>query len=498
MFADIFFNNNKNNMDNILSNLEPKIVWSHFEDICKIPRPSKKEEKIIEYLINFGKKLNLETKRDEAGNVLIRKPASKGKENVSTVVLQSHMDMVCEKNNDVVHDFDNDPIIPYIDGNWVKAKGTTLGADDGIGVAMELAILSDDNIKHGPIECLFTVDEETGLTGAFALKPGFLNGKILINLDSEDEGEIFVGCAGGIDTVATLTYKTEDIPENVLAYKIIVNGLKGGHSGDEINKGLGNSIKILNRLLWNANEKFNISIAAFDGGNLRNAIPREASAIITISPEYKSDLNNFINESFLIIKEELSKTEPNINIFIEETELPEYIIDKNTRDKLLNVLYACPHGVISMSKKMKGMVETSTNLASVKFIDNNKILITTSQRSDSNTLKIDVASMVESTFKLAGATVEHSDGYPGWTPNPDSAILKTAVNTYKKLFNVNPVVRSIHAGLECGLFLEKYPDMDMISIGPTLKSVHSPDERIDITTVKKFWDMLLDILDTVS
>jgi len=481
-------------MESILNNLKPEIVWSYFEEICQIPRPSKKEEKIREYLIAFGKQNNLETKTDEAGNVIIKKNATAGMENRKIIVLQSHMDMVCEKNSDVTHDFDNDPIQPVIDGDWVTAKGTTLGADDGIGIAAQLAILSSTDIIHGPVECLFTVDEETGLTGAFALQPGFLEGRVLINLDSEDEGELFIGCAGGIDTVATFKYKHVKTPNDSISYKISISGLKGGHSGDDINKGFGNSVKILTRLLWNASNDLKIHVAHFDGGNLRNAIAREATAIITIKPKRKERMLAYVESFSNAVKEELSITEPDLSIQIEETGMPKTIVSKKIQNRLLNSLYACPHGVISMSQKMPGMVETSTNLASVKFLGKNRIEVTTSQRSDSSTAKLDIAHMVENVFRLARAKVTHSDGYPGWAPNPSSNILKITEKAYKDLFRTNPVVRSIHAGLECGLFLEKYPDMDMISFGPTLRRVHSPDERINIETVRKFWELLLEVL----
>ncbi|MCK5838232.1 MAG: aminoacyl-histidine dipeptidase, partial [Bacteroidales bacterium] len=404
------------------------------------------------------------------------------------------MDMVCEKNSDVKHDFDNDPIQPVIDGDWVTAKGTTLGADDGIGIAAQLAILSSTDIIHGPVECLFTVDEETGLTGAFALQPGFLEGRVLINLDSEDEGELFIGCAGGIDTVATFKYKHVKTPNDSISYKISISGLKGGHSGDDINKGFGNSVKILTRLLWNASNDLKIHVAHFDGGNLRNAIAREATAIITIKPKRKERMLAYVESFSNAVKEELSITEPGLSIQIEETGMPKTIVSKKIQNRLLNSLYACPHGVISMSQKMPGMVETSTNLASVKFRGKNRIEVTTSQRSDSSTAKLDIAHMVENVFRLARAKVTHSDGYPGWAPNPASNILKITEKAYKDLFRTDPVVRSIHAGLECGLFLEKYPDMDMISFGPTLRRVHSPDERINIETVRKFWELLLEVL----
>lgn len=483
-------------MNNILQSLEPKLIWKYFEEICQVPRPSKKEEKIGKYLMDFAKTHHLEAKQDDAGNVVILKPATKGFEHLKTVILQSHMDMVCEKNSDVEHNFDTDPIVPYIDGEWVKAKGTTLGADDGIGMAAQLAILASNDLEHGPIECLITVDEETGLSGAMALQPGFLKGEILLNLDSEDEGELFIGCAGGIDTVATLSFNQKPIPENHIPYKISVTGLNGGHSGDEIHKGLGNANKIANRLLWET-RKLNYAIASFNGGNLRNAIPREAFAVIMLPIERESEFIKIVTPLINYIKAELSITEPHLKIDIEKTETPPYTINKKAQKALIHSLYACPHGVISMSRSMPGMVETSTNLASVKFKDDNTILITTSQRSDRDSAKRDIANMVHSVYKLAGFKVVHGDGYPGWAPNPDSAILAITVDAYKKLFNVDPIVRSIHAGLECGLFLEKYPYMDMVSFGPTLRAVHSPDEKINIPTVIKFWDLLIEVLKTV-
>lgn len=480
-------------MKNIID-LNPKIVWSIFNDICKIPRPSKKEGKIIEYLLNWAKSNNIEAKKDEAGNILMKKPATEGMENRKSIILQSHIDMVCEKNNDVKHDFEKDPIIPWIDGEWVKAKGTTLGADDGIGVAAQMAILISKDIQHGPIEALFTVDEETGLTGAFALKPNFFDSKILLNLDSEDEGEIFIGCAGGIDTTANFYYELREIKGDYKGFKIEVKGLKGGHSGDEINKGLGNSNKILTRFLWKATFENDLLLSYFDGGNLKNAIPREAYANFVLPLNMIDDFKVFFEKLSKEIKSELSVTEPNLKISLTKIELPKNVIDRKTQNYLLTSLYACPHGVISMSRKMEGMVETSTNLASVKFVGNNKIVVSTSQRSDTFSSRRYIANMVASVFTLAKADVSHSDGYPGWSPNPNSEILKIAENTYTNLFSKKPIVRSIHAGLECGLFLEKYPDLDMVSFGPTLRDVHSPDEKINIETVDKFWSFLLNVL----
>ena len=480
-----------------MQNLKPSLVFSYFSEICRIPRPSKHEEKIIEYLLDFGAKHNLPTKRDAAGNVLISKAATAGMENRPTVILQSHIDMVCEKNSDIVHDFMKDAIQPYIDGEWIKARGTTLGADDGIGVAAALALLASNDISHGAIECLFTVDEETGLSGAFALQSGFLNGNILLNLDSEDEGELFIGCAGGIDTTAIFNYSLENTPTEVSAFTISVSGLTGGHSGDDINKGYANSNKLLTRFLWQAQQKFGMRLVSFNGGNLRNAIPREATATFVIPQKHADALQQLFAQHAEDCKHEFIFTEPNISQTLTATETPEKVIDLTTQKHLLNALYACPHGVIAMSRAIENLVETSTNLASVKFVENNKILVTTSQRSSIESAKYDIARMVETVFAEAGAEVSHGDGYPGWAPNPNSAILKVSVEAYKKLFNTEPKVKAIHAGLECGLFLEKYPDLDMVSFGPTLRGVHSPDERLEIPTVQKFWDLIIEILRTV-
>jgi dipeptidase D len=480
-----------------LNTLSPQPLWDYFEKICQVPRPSKKEEKIRKFLVGFATENNLSVKTDEAGNVLISKPASPGKGNAPVVVLQTHMDMVCEKNSDKVFDFDTDAIEPKIDGNWVKANGTTLGADCGIGIAAQMAVLAAVNIKHGPIECLFTVDEETGLTGAFAIEPGFIDGKILLNLDSEDEGELFIGCAGGIDTVGTFKYSPEKTPAGMFALKFSVAGLQGGHSGDDINKSRGNAIKILNRFLWDSLKKYGLRIAGFSGGNLRNAIAREASATVVVPAQVKenvvADFNVFISE----IKYEFERTEPNLKLSVESASIPEFVWDEKSAVTLLNFIYACPHGVLEMSSRMTGMVETSTNLASVKMAKEGEIVVATSQRSEITSRKFYAAQMVESAMLLAGAKVKHSDGYPGWAPNPDSEVLKIAVGSYKKLFGVDPVVRSIHAGLECGLFLEKYPYLDMVSFGPTILGAHSPDERVDIQTVEKFWEYLIEVLERI-
>lgn len=474
--------------------LKPAAVFHYFEEICQVPRPSKKEEKIVAYLKEFGKKHNLETKVDEVGNVLIKKPASKGMENCKTVVLQSHVDMVCEKNNNVSHDFLTDPIETIIDGEWMKANGTTLGADNGIGVATELAILADDTLEHGPIECLFTIDEETGLTGAFALKEGFMNGDILLNLDSEDEGELFIGCAGGIDSVAEFNYYEADVPDGYFFCKIEVKGLKGGHSGGDIHLGRANANKILNRFLTLAFNKYDLYLCEIDGGNLRNAIPREAHAIIAIPEANKHDLRTDLNVFTAEVQAEYAVTDPDMELILSSEPARAKAIDADTTQRLLQTLYAVPHGVYAMSQDIPGLVETSTNLASIKMKPGNIIRIETSQRSSTASSKQDIANMVRTVFEMGGAVVTFGDGYPGWKPNTHSEILEIATASYKRLFGVDAQVKAIHAGLECGLFLDKYPSLDMISFGPTLQGVHSPDERMLIPTVEKFWLHLTDIL----
>lgn len=478
--------------DEIL-NLGPAPVWRYFAEILTIPRPSKKENQIIEYLKALGEEHNLETEVDGTGNVIIRKPATMGMGNKPVVVLQSHMDMVCEKNNDTHHDFGNDPIIPRIEDGWVKATGTTLGADDGIGMAAQLAILAADDIPHGPLECLFTVDEETGLTGAFGLLPDQLQGRILLNLDSEDEGEIFIGCAGGKDTVAEFDLKEEGAPADHRAYRVMVTGLTGGHSGDDIHKGKGNAVKILNRFLWQGAARYGLKLASIDGGNLRNAIAREAEAVVLIPEAVTAEAKRWFTELAADIVAEYHTTEPGLKLRIEPAELPARVIHPELQSRLLNALYACPHGVIEWSREIPGFVETSTNLASVKM-DSLYIMVTTSQRSSVDSAKEDVCSMVASVFALAGARYRHSDGYPGWTPNPSSPVMKVSQEAYRELFGSEPKVLAIHAGLECGVIGEKYPGMDMISFGPTIKGAHSPDERLEITSVDRFWRLTLEIL----
>lgn len=478
-----------------IEELEPKEIWSQFKKICDIPHPSGKEERIGKFLQEFGKSHGFQTESDEVGNVLIRKKAAKGRENAPSVVLQAHMDMVCEKNAGTAHDFDNDPIKTIVEGDWLKAEGTTLGADDGIGVAAMLAILSSDNIQHGPIECLFTVDEERGLTGAQHVKSNWIQSNKLINLDSEEDGRFCIGCAGGIDTVAYFDIQRVAAPKNAFFLKIYVKGLQGGHSGDDINKGRGNAIKILSRFLWQESKKFPLYLCDIEGGNLHNAIPREANATICIDWNQKEtirvDLNHFIQTM-----EEEYPTEKALTIDLESTESADTIYEQDGSNRLINALYACPHGVIEMSKELENLPETSTNLASIKNKEG-KIVVATSQRSSVNSKKHDIKDRVEAVFSLAGAKVTHSDGYPGWKPNLNSDIKKLVAESYEKLFGEKPHVGAIHAGLECGLIIEKYPNMDMISIGPTIIGNHSPAERCEIPTVQKHWKHLVYILENI-
>lgn len=480
-----------------ITSLNPRIVWEQFDAITQVPRPSKKEGRIIEYLVDFAKSHGIDYQKDAIGNVVMRKPATAGFEDHPTVVLQAHMDMVCEKNSDVEFDFENDAIRTRIDGDWVKAEGTTLGADCGIGMAAALAVLIDPDVQHGPVEALFTVDEETGLTGAFELGEKMLTGKYLLNLDSEDEGEIFIGCAGGIDTIATFHCTMEPAPKNYAFFRVDVSDLLGGHSGDDIDKGRVNSNKTVARLLWDGMQSFELRLSYFSGGNLRNAIPREAYAIFGVPERFKADFLKRYRLFAADLENEFRFREPNFKVTLNEMPQVDEVLDAKTQFGLVYSLVGVPNGVVAMSFAVPGLVETSTNLASVKFEGNDRIVVTSSQRSSVESAKTYVMQMVESVFALAGADVAHSDGYPGWTPNPQSKLLEVTVESYKRLFGTEPKVRAIHAGLECGLFLEKYPELEMVSFGPTLRGVHSPDERLEIATVDKFWKLLLEVLRTI-
>lgn len=481
----------------VFTGLKPAAVWRYFEEICMIPRLSKHEQQIRAYLISFAKLHNLEVKEDKIGNILITRPSSPGFEERKTVVLQSHMDMVGEKNADYPHDWNKDPIRPVVKDGWVGAQGTTLGADDGMGIASQLAILADEHLKAGKIECLFTIDEESGMTGAINLEPDFFTGTILLNLDSEDEGILYIGCAGGMDTVGTIKYKAMPADKNNKALAISITGLRGGHSGDEIHKGFGNSVKIMNRLLWNLANNFRISVSSFDGGNLRNAIPREAFATIVVGNSSVDSIKGWIQDFQQLMLEEFRDIEKGLKISVKDCSVPQFVMDTESQDKLLSSLTCCPHGAIAWSKEMDNLVETSTNLASVKFTGDNTIQIATTQRSSIESSKHDVAAMVETCLKLAGAEVVHSDGYPGWRPSLTSEILKITRNSYHNLFGKDPNIRAIHAGLECGLIFEKYKGIDMISFGPTIRGAHTPEEMIEIKTAQMFWDLLIDVIGNI-
>ena len=477
-----------------ITTLEPRIVWEQFDAITQIPRPSKKEGKIIAFLVDFAKRHGLEYRKDAIGNVVICKPATPGFEQRPTVVLQSHMDMVCEKNSDVEFDFEKDAIRPYIDGEWVKAEGTTLGADCGIGMAAALAVLIDPSVEHGPVEALFTATEETGMDGAFGLEEHLLQGDILLNLDSETEGELYVGCAGGLDANITFNYEAEPVPAACEALRIVVKGLKGGHSGIQIGCQRANANKLLFRFIGRMAADEGMLLASVDGGGLRNAIPREAYAIFGVPTRFAAEFRKRFALFAEDMKAEFRFREPNLRTTLNEMPQVDKVLDARTQAGLVYSLVGVPNGVIAMSFAVPGLVETSTNLASVKFVSEESIVVTSSQRSSVESAKTYVMQMVESVFTLAGADVAHSDGYPGWAPNPESRLLDITVKSYERLFSTEPKVRAIHAGLECGLFLEKYPDLEMVSFGPTLRGVHSPDERLEIATVGKFWALLLEVM----
>ncbi len=482
----------------ILNLLEPKELWGYFAEICSIPRLSKHEEQILEYLINFAREHDLEYKQDPTGNLLITKPAQKGFENKQTVVLQSHVDMVGAKSPGSGHDWLKDPVKPVIKGEWVMAEETTLGGDDGIGIAAQMAILADNELECGKIEALFTVDEETGMTGALGIDPSFISGRVLLNLDSEDEGILFIGCAGGIDTIARMEYVAVRPRNNTSALEIRVSGLHGGHSGDEIHKGYGNAIKILNGLLLRITEKTEISLSCFEGGNLRNAIPREAQAIIVVNSDNEHEIGSITEDFLEEIKEEYNKNEQTVTFTVEKAQQAEEVMDDMSMMELLTAIDECPNGVISWSSDMPGLVETSTNLATIRYsIQDNLVTIATSQRSSIESAKISLATSINRCFSKAGMEVTHSDGYPGWKPDMKSFILEKTKQSYLNLFGKRPEVTAIHAGLECGLFYKKIENIDMISIGPTIKGAHTTEERIEIKTVKMFWDLLTDVLKNI-
>jgi dipeptidase D len=480
-------------MSQDIRQLEPKAIWNKFADLNAVPRPSKKEARVIAFMKDFGQKLNLETIEDAVGNVIIKKPATAGMEDRKAIVMQSHLDMVHQKNSETNFDFLIQGIEMFVDGDWVKAKGTTLGADNGLGVATIMAILESTDIPHPAIEALFTIDEETGMTGAMGLEPGLLNGAILLNLDTEEDDEIGVGCAGGIDVTATGTYNEEPIPETKIGYSIEVKGLQGGHSGMDIHKGFGNANKIMNRLMFDAFENFGLRISEIDGGGLRNAIPRESRAIVAIDKVQEAAFLYEMGLQIEAIKSELKTLEPDLIVVLTKIDTPKVIMDLGVQEGLTRAIYAAWNGVYRMSPEIPELVETSNNIARVRIKDGN-VKIGCLTRSSVESSKMDLAMMLRATFELIGCEVEFSGDYPGWAPDMDSSILKVLSSLYETLFNEKPHVAACHAGLECGILGTHYPDMEMISFGPNIKGAHSPDERVQISSVQKFWIFVLEIL----
>ena len=476
--------------------LEPKAIWNKFADLNAVPRPSKKEERVIAFMKDFGKKLNLDTLEDAVGNVIIKKPATSGMEDRKAIVMQSHLDMVHQKNNDTDFDFLTQGIEMIVDGDWVKAKGTTLGADNGLGVATIMAILESTDISHPAIEALFTIDEETGMTGAMGLEGGLLNGAILLNLDTEEDDEIGVGCAGGIDVTAVGTYNEESTPETKIGYSIEVKGLQGGHSGMDIHKGFGNANKIMNRLLFDAFENFGLRISEIDGGSLRNAIPRESKAIVAIDMVQEDAFKYEMGLQIEAIQSELKTLEPDLIVVLTKIDTPKVIMDLGVQEGLTRAIYAAWNGVYRMSPDIPELVETSNNIARV-IIKDGSVKIGCLTRSSVESSKMDLAMMLRATFELIGCEVELSGDYPGWAPDMDSSILKVLRSLYEKLNNEKPHVAACHAGLECGILGTNYPDMEMISFGPNIKGAHSPDERAQISSVQKFWIFVLEILKNI-
>ncbi len=480
-----------------IKNLKPNLLWESFYSITQIPHPSKHEEKIRQFFVDYGKSLNLETIVDSIGNVIIRKPATPGMENRKGIVLQGHMDMVPQKNSDKNHNFETDSIETIIgEDGWIRANGTTLGADNGIGVAAGMAVLKSKDIAHGPIEVLITTDEETGMTGAFGLDGNVLKGDILLNLDSEDYGELYVGCAGGLDGTFTFSYKEEAVPANMDAYKLSITGLKGGHSGMDIVLGRGNANKLIIRLLTALQEKVELHLAEIEGGSLRNAIPREAFATFVAPKGSSENIKQTIFELFDLISAELSETEPDMKIKIEPSTMPKSIIDAKNANNFIKAVYACPNGVIRMSDAMVGLVETSSNLAIIKS-DKGKMTVNCLLRSSVDSAKDDLSNMMKAVFEMAGAKVEFDGAYPGWKPNPNSPILKTMLGVFEKMTGKIPEIKAIHAGLECGLLGNIYPKWDMISFGPTIRFPHSPDEKVNVETVQLFWEFLVETLKNI-
>ena len=479
-------------MSDQIRSLEPKALWNHFANLNAVPRPSKKEERVIAFIKDFGDKLGLATRVDEIGNVIITKDATSGMEDRAKIVMQSHLDMVHQKNNDTIFDFDKEGIKMYVDGDWVKADGTTLGADNGIGVATIMAVLSSNDIEHPAIEALFTIDEETGMTGAQGLKGGELTGKYLLNLDTEDDDELSIGCAGGIDITLNGDYDQTEASKDSVAFRITLKGLNGGHSGMDIHKGLGNANKLMNRLLWGS-KAFGLRIAEIDGGGLRNAIPRESTALLTVAKDKVSDFKNYITEQEAVLKTEYATTDPNLDVHLKNEDLPEKVMNALEQERLLSAIYSCPNGIYRMSPDIPDLVQTSNNLARVEMKDGQlKLLCLTRSSVDSE--KYDLANAIKANFYNVNAEVSFSGSYPGWTPLPGSSIVSLMSDLYREMFNEEPNVLACHAGLECGLLGTHYPDMEMISFGPNIRGAHSPDEKVQISSVQKYWKYLLETL----
>jgi len=480
-------------MSEAVRQLQPQALWNHFADLNAVPRPSKKEERVIQFMLDFGKSLGLETIKDHIGNVIIKKAATSGMENKQTIVMQSHLDMVHQKNADTQFEFEKEGIKMLVESDWVRADGTTLGADNGIGVATIMALLSSKDIAHPPIEALFTIDEETGMTGALELKGGMLSGSILLNLDTEEDTELTIGCAGGIDLTAKGDYKQLETPTNATLYKLSITGLNGGHSGMDIHLGRGNANKLMNRVLFELTKHFQIQVCSVDGGGLRNAIPRESFASFYACNEKINDLESKLSDLTDILNAEYKTTDAEFNLSFAKIDGQEKPIANDFQEKLLRAIYACPNGIYRMSPDVEDLVQTSNNLARV-LVKDGKYEILCLTRSSVDSEKMDLANAIQSTFELLGASVSSSGTYPGWEPKPDAAIIKLMRDLYKEKFNSEPHVNACHAGLECGILGTNYPSMDMISFGPNIRGAHSPDEKVQISSVQKFWDYLLDTL----